>query len=424
MFIDEATIHAQAGDGGDGAVSFRREKFVPRGGPDGGDGGRGGSVYLEATEDLNTLYAFRHQQHFRAERGGNGAGARKHGSKGKDLIVPVPVGTIAYDDDGTVVADLSAAGQREMVARGGRGGLGNVHFSTAVVQTPRIAQKGDPGDQKWLRLELRLLADVGLVGLPNAGKSTLLSRITAARPKIADYPFTTLVPNLGVVALDDTTFVVADIPGLIEGAHRGAGLGLEFLRHIRRTRLLVHLLDGSLPDPVQEFEVVNRELQEYDPELAKKPQLVVFNKMDLPEARDAWPALSLRLESLGFDSIPISAATGEGVRDLVELLSRRLAEERVEQMAPAEEEVKVYRLEQAPAGGIAVEKEGEAFRVVGPAAERAAALINVETPEGLVFLRKRLVRLGVGKLLAKAGGKEGDLVRVGEAELRWQGERR
>ncbi|MGE5617732.1 MAG: GTPase ObgE [Sphingomonadaceae bacterium] len=420
MFIDEATIHVEGGDGGDGAVSFRREKFIPRGGPDGGDGGRGGSVYLEATEDLNTLYAFRHQKRFKAERGGNGAGARKHGAKGKDLIIPVPVGTVAYDEEGTVMADLAEPRQREMVARGGRGGLGNVHFSTPVMQTPRIAQKGEPGEKRWLRLELRLLADVGLVGLPNAGKSTLLSRITAARPKIADYPFTTLVPNLGVVEVDDTTFVVADIPGLIEGAHQGAGLGLEFLRHIRRTRLLVHLVDGSSADPIRDFEVVNRELEEYDPELAKKPQIVAINKMDLPDAREAWPAVSQRLEVLEREAVPISGVTGEGVRDLVELIARRLAEERVE----AAEEVKVFRLKEAPAAGVTVVKEGDAFRVSGPAAERAAALVNVETPEGMVFLRKRLARLGVGKLLAKAGAKEGDLVRVGEAELRWHAERR
>src|SRR5512146_1846021 len=227
MFIDEASITVKAGDGGNGCVSFRREKFVPRGGPDGGDGGKGGSVVLRATDDLNTLYGFHHKQRFKAENGQNGAGNRKHGAKGEDLIIPVPMGTIAYDSSGELVADLAARGAEAVVAQGGRGGIGNVHFATSVQQAPRIAQKGEAGEEKELRLELRLLADVGLVGLPNAGKSTLLSRITAAKPKIADYPFTTLVPNLGVVAIGDTTFVVADIPGLIEGAHTGAGLGLE-----------------------------------------------------------------------------------------------------------------------------------------------------------------------------------------------------
>ena len=423
MFIDEATILVYAGDGGDGAVSFRREKFVPRGGPDGGDGGRGGSVYLEATEELNTLYSFRHQQRFKAGRGGNGASAQKHGSKGKDLVIPVPVGTIAYSEDGEIVADLTRSEQREMVVRGGRGGLGNVHFATAVTQTPRIAQKGEPGEQRTLRLELRLLADIGLVGLPNAGKSTLLARITAARPKIADYPFTTLVPNLGVVALADTSFVVADIPGLIEGAHRGAGLGLEFLRHVHRTRLLIHLLDGVSPDPVKDMQVVNRELQEYDPELGEKPQLVVFTKMDLPEARDAWPAVEETLTSMGLRPMAISAATGEGVRELVELIARRLAERAEAVPAPAEE-LRVYRLEGAPAEGVVVEREKDGYRIKGRAAERAASLVNVETPEGLVVLRKRLVRLGVGKLLERAGARDGDLIRVGEAEFRWVGERK
>lgn len=422
LFIDEATIQVQAGDGGDGAVSFRREKFIPRGGPDGGDGGRGGSVYLEATEELNTLYGFRHQQRFKAERGGNGAGARKHGTKGKDLVIPAPVGTIAYGEEGQIVADLTRPGQREMVAKGGRGGLGNVHFATAVSQAPRIAQKGDPGEQTSLRLELRLLADVGLVGLPNAGKSTLLARITAAKPKIADYPFTTLVPNLGVVALADTSFVVADIPGLIEGAHRGAGLGLEFLRHVRRTRLLVHLLDGSSPDPVRDLEVINRELEEYDPELAEKPQVVAFNKMDLPEVREAWPAVRERLEALGLESLDVSAATGEGVRELLELIARRLAEKL--EAAPAAEELRVYRLEAEPGEGVVVEREKDGYRVKGRAAERAAALINVGTPEGLVMLRRRLARLGVPRLLGRAGARPGDLVRVGETEFRWEGEKK
>ena len=422
MFIDEARIQVQAGDGGDGAVSFRREKFVPRGGPDGGDGGRGGSVYLEATEELNTLYGFRHKQRFRAGRGGNGAGARKHGSKGRDLTIPVPVGTVAHGDDGVVVADLTSPGQRELVARGGSGGLGNVHFTTAVMQTPRIAQKGEAGEERELRLELRLLADVGLVGLPNAGKSTLLSRITAARPKIADYPFTTLVPNLGVVALRDTTFVVADIPGLIEGAHRGAGLGQEFLRHVRRTRLLVHLLEGSSPDPVADLEVVNRELEEYDPDLRRKPQLVAFNKMDLAEAREAWPEVRERLRSRGMDALPISAATGEGVKELLELVAAKLGE-RVEAARKAEE-IRVYRLEAEAGEAVAVEKERDGYRIRGRAAERAAALINVETTEGLMVLRQRLSRLGVGKMLERAGAKAGDMIRVGEVEFRWEGEKR
>lgn len=424
MFLDKARIYVKAGDGGDGAVSFRREKYVPRGGPDGGDGGRGGSVYLEATEDLNTLYSFRYKQRFSAGRGGNGAGGRRHGAKGEDLVIKVPVGTVVRSDDGDVVADLAVPGARVMVARGGRGGLGNVHFATSVLQAPRIAEKGEPGEAKWLELELRLLADVGLVGLPNAGKSTLLARISAARPKIAEYPFTTLVPNLGVVALDETTFVVADIPGLIEGAHLGAGLGLEFLRHIRRTRLLVHVLDGASDDPVRDWEVVNREMDAYGGGLGEKPQVVALNKIDLPEARAAAGKVAERLSSRGVEVFAISAATGEGVRELVQRVAALLREMPAVAPAPAAEGLRVYRLEAAPESALVVEREGEAFRVKGKAAERAASLINAQTPEGVAVLRKRLVRLGVGKLLEKAGAREGDKVRVGEVELRWGRDRR
>jgi len=418
LFIDQARIHVKAGDGGDGAVSFRREKFIPRGGPDGGDGGRGGSVYLEAIDDIDTLYGFRYKQQFRAGRGGNGAGGRRHGAKGSDLVIPVPVGTVALGDDGAVIADLSKAGDRVEVARGGRGGLGNVHFATPTMQAPRVAQKGEPGEERWLTLELRLLADVGLVGLPNAGKSTLLSRISAARPKIADYPFTTVVPILGVVALGDTTFVVADIPGLIEGAHRGAGLGLEFLRHVQRTRLLVHVLDGARPDPIHDLAVVNREMQEYRADLREKPQLVAFNKMDLPEAAEAWPRMREKLWSMGLEAWPISAVTGQGVRELLEVVAAKLRETPAPPPRPTEEMLRVYRLAET-GEGLVVKKEQGAYRVTGRTAERAAALVNVSTPEGMAILKRRLARLGVARMLEKAGVREGDLVRVGQAELRW-----
>ncbi|MGI5836950.1 MAG: GTPase ObgE [Chloroflexota bacterium] len=424
MFIDEAEIIVQAGNGGNGVVSFRREKFVPRGGPDGGDGGRGGDVYLEATEDINTLYGFRHRQKFKAGDGGNGSGGRKQGAKGNNLTIKVPVGTIAYDENGEVVADLAEAGAKTIVARGGRGGLGNTHFATSVIQAPRIAQKGEEGEQRKLRLELRLLADVGLVGLPNAGKSTLLSRITAARPKIADYPFTTLVPNLGVVALGDTSIVVADIPGLIEGAHKGAGLGLEFLRHIKRTRLLVHLLNGLSDDPVKDFEVVNRELMEYSEELSKKPQVVAYNKIDLPEARERFDAVREQLESKGVNTVPISAATGEGIQSLLDLVIDKLKEMPTPPIPPEAEGIRVYRLEAQPGKEMEVVREGEAFRLTGRTAERAASLINADTPEGIMVLKKRLARLGAMKMLQKAGAKEGDTVRVGEVEFRMEKKRR
>ena len=424
MFIDEATIYVKAGDGGNGAVSFHRAKFIPHGGPDGGDGGRGGSIYLRATDDLNTLYEFHHRQRFKAERGEDGSGNRKHGAKGNDLVISVPTGTVVFNDVGTRIGDLATSGAEVLAARGGRGGIGNVHFATSVQQAPRIAQKGEPGGEAELRLELRLLADVGLVGLPNAGKSTLLAEITAARPKIADYPFTTLVPNLGVVALGETTFVVADIPGLIEGSHLGAGLGLEFLRHVKRTRLLVHLVDGSGADPTADIEVVNRELAEYEVSLKDKPQLLVINKMDLQEAREAWTGLAERLKGMGMEAVAISAGTGEGVQDLVNLVATKLKEMGSMPLEREEEGLKVYRLESPTEEEIAVKREGKAFRISGRAAERAAALTNVGTPEGMAVLRQRLTRLGVEKMLLRAGIAVGDMVRVGEAEFTWEGPRR
>src|SRR6266571_1966487 len=333
MFYDHSKIYVKAGDGGDGSIHFRREKFVPYGGPDGGDGGRGGSIYIEADARLNTLIDFRYRQHFKATSGAAGARQKKHGAKGEDLVLRVPCGTVIRESEtNELIADLVDDGQRVMVARGGRGGLGNVHFATATHQAPREAQKGEPGEERWLLLELRLIADVGLVGYPNAGKSTLLSVVTAARPKIADYPFTTLAPNLGVVAVgqagsgDEFGFVLADIPGLIEGAAQGVGLGHEFLRHIQRTRLLIHMLDGAATgrDPWQDFQAINQELSEYDEQLATRPQIVVLNKMDLPEAQERWPALKAQVEKAGYPVFAISAASHQGteVNEMQELSDR------------------------------------------------------------------------------------------------------
>src|SRR5437660_9300894 len=285
MFYDHTKIYVKAGNGGNGSSHFRREKFAPRGGPDGGDGGRGGSVYLEATTNANTLIDYRDRRHFNADNGGDGARQKMHGAKGEDIVLPVPRGTIIRDaDTHELLADLVEDKQRVMVARGGRGGLGNTHFATATHQAPHEAQKGEPGEERWITLELRLIADVGLVGYPNAGKSTLLSVVTAAQPKIADYPFTTLTPNLGVVVVgqpgsrDGIDFVLADIPGLIEGAAQGVGLGHESLRHIERTRLLIHMLDGASfeRDPWQDFEAINRELREYDEHLGARPQIIAL----------------------------------------------------------------------------------------------------------------------------------------------------
>jgi GTP-binding protein len=329
MFIDEAKIFVKAGEGGRGCMSFRREKFVPKGGPDGGDGGKGGDIVLQADRNLRTLLDFRYKQRYTAERGEHGRGKDQTGRDGSDCILRVPVGTIVCSvESGEVLADLTMHEQRFVAARGGRGGRGNTRFKSPTNQAPRHAEPGEVGEARWLTLELKLLADVGLIGLPNAGKSTLLARISAARPKIAPYPFTTLTPQLGIVRLrDNHSCVVADIPGLIEGAHEGKGLGHQFLRHIERTRLLVHLVDMTVPsenDPLSNFEMVTRELQAYAWALAQKPQLVVATKMDIPSAKEAWERFQPAIIAHGFRVIALSAVTGEGIGTLLDEMHRAL----------------------------------------------------------------------------------------------------
>lgn len=327
-FVDEVTVTVRSGAGGAGAVSFRREAYVPRGGPDGGDGGRGGDVVLEADPGKSTLLDLQYQQSYRAQDGERGRGGEMAGRGAEDLVIHVPVGTVVRDpEDGAVLVDLDTPGMRWVATRGGRGGKGNAHFKTARRQAPRFAQPGEPGEERRLTLELRLLADVGLVGFPNAGKSTLISVISAARPKIADYPFTTLVPHLGVVRVGDRTFVAADIPGLVEGAAEGAGLGLRFLKHVERCRLILHLLDLVEPDPetcLRKFEAINRELEKFDPELAAKPQIAVPTKLDVTEAQGNLPAVRDALEARGYEVVPISAATRQGIDALMRAVSRRL----------------------------------------------------------------------------------------------------
>ena len=328
QFIDEVRILVKGGDGGRGCVSFRREKFVPRGGPDGGDGGKGGNIILIAREGLSTLLDLRYQQHYRAENGAHGQGKKKQGKSGDDLTISVPVGTLVKDaETGKTLKDLTADGERFVAVKGGRGGRGNVWFTTATRQAPRIAQPGEKGEQRRLQLELKLLADVGIVGRPNAGKSTLLRRVSAARPKVADYPFTTLVPYLGVVSYGDLkSFVMADIPGLIAGAHQGAGLGSRFLRHIERTSLLVHLVDVSVDpegDPWLPYKEINEELGRFHPSLAEKPQMAVLNKIDLPLVRERIPQIRDAFHRKGVDLFAISAWTGEGVDDLVREIGLR-----------------------------------------------------------------------------------------------------
>ncbi|MBS1788512.1 MAG: GTPase ObgE [Acidobacteria bacterium] len=328
MFIDRARIHVRGGDGGNGCMAFRREKFVPRGGPSGGDGGRGGSIYIESTEGLNTLLHFRYNPEHTADRGWHGEGSKRHGADGKDIVIKVPVGTLITDElTGEVLFDFIMPGQRVLVVSGGRGGRGNAQFATATNRAPRYHEEGKPGEERWLILELKLIADVGLVGLPNAGKSTLISRISAARPKIADYPFTTLEPNLGVVDLGDfKTFVVADIPGLIEGAHAGAGLGDRFLRHIERTKLLVHLVDvsGLAKDPIKDYQTVTHELEAYSRDVAAKPKIVVATKLDALDDEEKLKEFERFCRQNGLEFFSISAASGGGVKELLRGIERRL----------------------------------------------------------------------------------------------------
>ena len=339
MFIDRAIVEVKAGDGGNGIVSFRREKFVPKGGPNGGDGGNGGDVVFVADEGMATLLDFTYRRHFRAQRGAHGEGGNRSGHRGSSLFVPVPVGTVIKDaQTGGVLADLAHHGQRVTGARGGRGGRGNARFATPTRRTPRHAEPGQPGEERRLELELRLIANVGLVGLPNAGKSTLLSRVSAAKPKIADYPFTTLHPVLGVVALPDgRSFVMADLPGLIEGASQGAGLGHQFLRHVTRTHVLVHVVDLSAVDrvPLDDLDTVIRELLAYDPDLRGRPNIVALNKIDQPQARERIPGATDTLTSRGYRVIPISAATGEGVDALLQAVATLLDETRREPVPEA-----------------------------------------------------------------------------------------
>jgi GTPase len=415
-FLDEAKIFVKAGDGGDGVVHFRREKFVPFGGPDGGHGGRGGDVALVADKGLNMLTAFRRKHHFKADSGTHGAGQNMHGKDGAPLRLRVPIGTVVRDPNGgELLADLVNDGQEFVAVRGGRGGRGNSAFAKPTNQAPRIAERGEPGEERWLRLELKLIADVGLVGMPNAGKSTLLSVISNARPKIADYPFTTLSPNLGVVTLDgETSFVVADIPGLIEGAHEGHGLGDRFLKHIERTRLLVHLLDGTSADPLKDFAVINAELEAFNAALARKPQLVVLTKMDLPDARKVWPKIRRALEKQNLQACAISSVTNEGVRELVQRIAQTLATLPVETSS----ELPVIR-PALPEDVFTVEREDSAWRVRGKKVERLMAMTYWNEPESIERLQRILTAMGVFDALREAGISEGEMVRIGGGELEW-----
>ncbi len=422
MFLDEVRIVVRAGGGGDGASTFRREAHVPRGGPDGGDGGRGGSVYLRVDAGQTTLRDFRYKHEFRATPGGRGERAKRHGKAGEDLFLTVPPGTGVLDGEtGALIADLVAVGQEVMIGRGGRGGLGNVHFATSTHQAPKHAQKGEPGEEHSVRLELRLIADVGLVGLPNAGKSTLLAALTAARPKIADYPFTTLEPNLGVMDLgmeDGRRPTIADVPGLIEGASSGAGLGHAFLRHVERTRILLHIVDGSGRDPRWDHAVIRDELLAHDPALLAKPILVVFNKLDLPGVREAWPAFRTTMDEAGIPVLAISAETGEGLDPLRSAIGDLLPDTDAMAAPPDPAGVVVHRIE-AASEGFSLERQDDAFRVRGKRIERLVAQTNFEVEESAERFQRELRKLGIDGALRKAGVRTGDSVRIATFELEW-----
>ncbi len=418
LFFDEAKIFVQAGDGGNGVVSFRREKFVPHGGPDGGHGGKGGDVVLVVNPRLNTLLSFKNRSHFKAERGTHGQGKNKTGKNGEDLLIPVPPSTVVHDaDTDALVADLLRRDDRVVTAHGGRGGRGNSAFASSTNQVPRWAEKGEPGESRWVRLELKLVADVGIIGMPNAGKSTLLASVTAAKPKIADYPFTTLVPNLGVAVVDDRELVLADIPGLIEGAHTGSGLGDKFLRHIERTRVLIHLLDGAGDDPIAAFDTINAELAQFNPRLSKEPQIVALNKMDLPDAQARWRQVQKAMAKRDLEVFAISAVTGQGVQELLRAVANRLIETPVE--APAvEEELPVIRPTEDE-NAFDISREQNAFRVRGRKVERVVAMTNFDQEEAILRLHRVFKSMGVTDALERAGIRPGDMVRIGDVELEW-----
>jgi GTP-binding protein len=409
-FVDECNLNVRGGDGGAGAVSFRREAFVPKGGPDGGDGGNGGDVWLVADHNVASLLAFRDHPHRRAPSGAHGSGKARHGSSGADVVVSVPEGTSVFDFDGVLLADLTRHGDRFLAAQGGRGGKGNARFLSNRRRAPSFAEQGEVGEERWLRLELKLLADVAIVGFPNVGKSTLISRVSAAKPKIADYPFTTLEPNLGVVRMDDEfEMVLADIPGLIEGASEGRGLGHRFLRHVERARVLLVLLDLAMLDgtsPQEQLAVLERELGAYRPELLDRPRVIAGSRADIApqEVLDA------------FDGLRVSAVVGDGIPQLLGALA--VAVRRSREAVEPSEGFAVHR----PAGeGVRVERHDDgSFDVLGRPALRAVALSDLTNLEALDYARRRLRDLGVDKALARAGARSGDTVRIGGFEFEYE----
>lgn len=423
MFIDYVKITAKSGNGGNGAITFRREKYVAAGGPDGGDGGRGGSVYFKVDPDMNTLLDFRFKRKFNAADGKNGEGSHRFGKSGEDLYIKVPIGTIVKDaETGKVVVDLSEIGQTELILPGGRGGKGNAHFATSTRQAPRFARDGEKGIEKEFILELKLLADVGLLGFPNVGKSTFISKVTSAKPKIADYHFTTLVPNLGVVKGEyGDSFVIADIPGIIEGASEGTGLGLQFLRHIERTRLLLHFLDVSGSEgrnPVEDFNVINEELKKYSEKLATRKQIIVANKVDVMQDDSLCEELEKMAKERKLEIFKISAATGEGIKELMVEISKLLKELPKEDIIEPTEERVIYTLQDDKEEFEVNVVNGE-YIVSGPAIERLMGRVNIQDNESMHYFQKQLRELGIEAKLKEKGIKEGDSVKILEWEFEW-----
>lgn len=421
MFTDYVKIIVKSGDGGNGAVSFRREKYVAAGGPDGGDGGKGGDVYFTVDPDSNTLINFRYMKKYKAENGKNGEGNNRYGKSADDLYIKVPLGTIIKDaETGSVIADLSEKGQTEKVFPGGRGGKGNSHFATSTRQAPRFSQDGEKGIEKEIILELKLLADVGLIGFPNVGKSTFLSVVTSATPKIADYHFTTLEPNLGVVKSEyGDSFVIADIPGIIEGASEGTGLGIQFLRHIERTRLLLHFIDVSGIEgrnPTEDFKTINEELKKYSEKLSKRKQIIVANKIDSMQDEDLYNDLLKIAKKNKMEIFKISAATGDGIKELITHVSEVLKTLPKEDLIEIKDR-KIYTLEDTE--DFTITKEADIWVVDGPAVQKLMRRVNLEDNESMYYFQKCLNQLGVNDKLKEAGVKEGDTVRVVDWELEW-----
>ncbi|NLG87354.1 MAG: GTPase ObgE [Firmicutes bacterium] len=421
MFYDTAKIFVKGGDGGNGCLSFRREKYVPRGGPDGGDGGSGGNVVFIADEGLHTLADFHYRAHFKADRGQHGRGSNMHGARAADMIIRVPVGTVVKDaESGEILADLIRHGQRFIAATGGRGGRGNARFLSNLNRAPRIAEKGEPGQERWLLLELKIMADVGLVGYPNAGKSTLLAACTAAKPKIADYPFTTLQPNLGVVKLEEYSFVLADIPGLIEGAHAGAGLGQEFLRHVERTRVLIHVVDAAGTegrDPVDDYIKINSELSLYREQLAQLPQVVVANKIDLPEAEANLPRIEKAVLADGRRLFAISAVTGQGIKQMLYHVGELLQSIPLPAKSNEVPEEIIYRPTSEET--INIKRQGGIFIIESHRLEKLVAMTDFNEEQAVRRFQRILANMGVDQALADAGAKAGDVVRIGRYELEY-----